>query len=164
MKIARLTATIALLWIGAGCSSVTPASFAAEAPTIATKWSGAVSVSPAHTGDPASRFNASGMVFEANLDEFSDNLANLVRTSLRESGLEIESGGKEIEVEVVYLDFMFQGPCLLDYTVELGHSETFGLQSSGESANFQSACRSALESAVMQLLNDSRTRGYMRSE
>ncbi|MDP7073374.1 MAG: hypothetical protein QF910_02180, partial [Myxococcota bacterium] len=112
--------------------------------------------------DPTSRFNANGMQFSVNLDEFSDNLAQLLRTSLRESGVVIAGGGKKIEIEVVFLDFLFQGPCLVDYTVTLDGSLFFGLQSTGESSNFQTACRSALEDSVTQILNDARTQAYMR--
>ncbi|MBT37935.1 MAG: hypothetical protein CL938_05225 [Deltaproteobacteria bacterium] len=102
------------------------------------------------------------MQFSVNLDEFSDNLAQLLRTSLLESGVVIAGGGKKIEIEVVFLDFLFQGPCLVDYTVTLDGSLFFGLQSTGESSNFQTACRSALEDSVTQILNDARTQAYMR--
>jgi hypothetical protein len=104
------------------------------------------------------------MEFDVDLDVFSDHLAELVRTSLRESGVEIAPGGKNLRLEVVLLDFMYRGPCLVDYTVELGDAERFGLQSTGESSNFQVACRRALQSVVLQLLNDPRTSRYMGSE
>ena len=141
---------------------MTPANFSAKPPAINTAWNGPLEVTAAYHGDPASRFNANGMQFSVNLDEFSDNLAHLLRTSLRESGVVIAAGGKNIQVEVVFLDFLFQGPCLVDYTVTLGKSEIFGLQSAGASSNFQTACRSALADSVSQIVNDPRTQAYMR--
>ncbi len=153
-----------LLCAVTGCSTVTPASFGAKAPSISGEWSGPVAVNALHTGEPASRLNANGMEFDIDLHTFSDHLAELLRTSLRDSGTEMGPGGKEIHLEVEYLDFMYQGPCLLDYTVQLGETSVFGLQSSGASSNFAKACRSALESAVLQILRDQRTRAYMRGE
>ena len=81
--------------------------------------------------------------FAVDLDAFSEHLADLIRESLRESGIASDVDAKQIEIEVVHLDFMFKGPCLIDYNVTLGGEDRFGLQSTGESGNFAKACRSA---------------------
>jgi hypothetical protein len=150
----------AVLTFAVGCSTVTPASFSAKAPAVSVAWPGPLSVRAAHRDDPISRFNANGTAFEANLDRFSDELARLLRDSLEKAGTKTTGGDKTLELQVIYLDFMFQGPCLLDYTVRLGNGEVFGAQSTGDSSNFAWGCRTALESAVTQIVGDSRTVAY----
>jgi len=164
LKLTTLTSAIALALLATGCGTLKPADFKAEPTAIKTAWSGPVEVAGLHKSDPAGRFNANGVAFEIDLDAYSDYLAELVRTSLRDSGVAIGPGGRKLRLEVVYLDFMFQGPCLVDYTVELGNAERFGLQSSGKSSNFATACRSAFEGVVLQVLNDPRTLAYMGGE
>ncbi len=146
--------------LATGCTTVTPGSFASEAPAIAAKWPGAVSITAVHRSDPASRFNANGDVSEIDLNAFSDELARLVRESLAKGGTSTSIGDKTLAVQVIYLDFLFQGPCLVDYRVELGNGEVFGAQSSGDSASYTQGCRSAFESAVRQIVSDARTIAY----
>ena len=118
-------------------------------------------VTPAHRENAASRFNANGMTFAVDLNEFSEQLAGLVTESLEGGGAKIGPGQKTLEIGIVYLDFMFQGPCYIDYTVELGDGELFGQQSSGESRLFDKACARALEAAVVLILEDERTQQYL---
>jgi hypothetical protein len=101
------------------------------------------------------------MTFEIDLNEFSRQLADLVSESLERAGAAIGPAGKGVAVEVVYLDFMFQGPCYVDYTVELGNGEVFGQQATGESSNFTTGCTRALETAVKQIIGDVRTGRYL---
>ncbi len=96
-----------------------------------------------------------------NLDDFSNELARLVRESLQNAGAAIAPGHKTIEVRVVYLDFMFQGPCLVDFDTHLGSGEIFGLQASGERSFYDKACRLAFEAAVKQIVEDPRTTAYL---
>lgn len=154
-----LMATVLLLVIG--CSTITPASFSAKATNLSSAWPSPVSVVSGHSETPLSRFNANGMVFEADLNQFSDELAKLVRESLEKAGTPIAPGHKTLEVHVVYLDLMFQGPCLLDFNTRLGNGEVLGMQSIGDSSNFATGCRAAFESAVLQIINDQRTIAYM---
>jgi len=146
-------------WLG--CSTVTPASFRAKAPPLTTSWPGPTLVTAGYAEKPDSRFNANGVAFEANLDEFSKQLAGLLSDSLRNSGTKIGAGGGVIEVRVIYMDFMFQGPCLLDYSVRLSNGTVFGQQSTGKSGNFAVACTRALEGAVKKIANDVRTAKYL---
>lgn len=147
-----------------GCSTVTPASFSAKAPSVVVSWPGPVSVSAVHVANPRSRLNANGTAFELDLDQFSDELARLVRESLEKAGTATGPGSKTLEVQVIYLDFMYQGPCLVDYRVALGNGEVFGAQSTGDSANFAKACRMALQSAVERIVGDPRAVAYARGD
>jgi len=113
-------------------------------------------IAPLLQENSGARFNANGVTFDIDLNEFSEELARLLRESLEEAGGSA-GAGPEIRVQVDYVDFMFQGPCLLDYRVVLGDGEPFGLQSSGDSTNFAYACRAALEAAVSQVFDDERT-------
>lgn len=144
-----------------GCSTVTPASFRAKAPELSRSWPGQISVTPSYSENPETRFNANGAAFEANLDQFSEQLAGLVAESLQKSGTSIGSSGKAVEIQVVYLDFMFQGPCIVDYTVTLGNGDVFGQQATGPSKMFTTACARALEGAARQIILDSRTAAYL---
>lgn len=85
----RLTVALTLALLGTGCSTITPASFGAEAPRLSVPWSGPIAVSAAPRENPGSRFNANGIAFEVNLDEFSEHLAGLVTDCLRESGVAV---------------------------------------------------------------------------
>ena len=145
-----------------GCATtITPDSFDAEAPELPGAWRGPVSVVSLAQENPHPRFNANGIAFEVDLNSFSSNLAELVSDSLRSAGTDVGIGGKRMRVEVVLLDFMFQGPCFLDYSVHLGNGEVFGQQAIGESSGFTRACRKALEAAVPLILEDARTVGYL---
>jgi hypothetical protein len=157
----RRLAIVALVWLGAGCTSLAPSDFDAEAPQIAAPWSGPVEVSGVHQATPRSRLHANGMTFDLDLDAFSEDLARLLREALREAGVSTRGGGKAIGLQVVYLDFLFGGLCLVDVTVTLGAQQRFGLQSAGEAISFVSACRKALEDAVVGVVNDARTRRYL---
>lgn len=164
MDIDRLGLVVVSTALAFGCSTVTPASFRAEAPDLSRSWPNQVSVTPSYGESPQSRFNASGMTFDANLDQFSEQLAGLVAASLEKSGTTIGPGDRSIEIQVVYLDFMFQGPCMIDYTVTLGNGEVFGQQAIGPSKMFTTACARALEVAIEQIVFDSRTSAYLGGE
>lgn len=155
-------AVFALLLVGVGCAtSLTPEGLQAEAPALSGRWMGRVSVGARAPKDPHPRFQAAGTTLDLDLAAFSQRLADLLSQSLREAGLDVGSEGKKIEVEAVFLDFLFQGPCYLDYNVHLGNGESFGLQSSGDSALYTKACRMAMEEAVLLTLDDARTRRYL---
>jgi hypothetical protein len=161
MCVASRALSLTMLALGLGCSTLTPATFRAKAPDVAPGLRGPVSVTPVHSERPASRFNANGMLFEANLDRFSEQLAGLVAESLEKSGTALGAGGGSLEIQVVYLDFMFQGPCIVDSTVRLGNGAVFGLQATGASKLYDRACARALEAAVRQILGDPRTTAYL---
>lgn len=164
MDINRLGLIVVSTALALGCSTVTPASFRAKAPDLSRSWPGKVSVTPAYDESPQSRFNANGITFEANLDQFSEQLAGLVAGSLEKSGTTIGPGDRSIEIQVVYLDFLFQGPCMIDYTVTLGNGDVFGQQAIGPSKMFTTACARALEGAVEKIVFDSRTSAYLGGE
>lgn len=149
------------LWMALACASVSPSNFDADAPKLAVSWPGPVSVTAVKRENPESRFNTGNAVFKVNLDEFSEQLSDLVSESLEKSGTPIGGGGKHMQIEVVYLDFMFQGPCYVDYTVTLGNGEVFGQQASGASRLFDTACAKALESAVGMIIGEARTLRYL---
>ena len=71
------------------------------------------------------------------------------------------SEARTIAIQVFYLDFLFQGPCLVDYTVTLGEEPPFGLQAIGQSSNLKRACRAAFEAAVSQIVGHPRTAQYL---
>ncbi len=156
----RLVATMALA-LSVGCGSVTPASFRAKAPSVSAPVGAAVVIRAQPQDEPLSRFNASGFAFDLNRDEFSNELARLLEESLDTAGVDVD-GERPIRVQVDYLDFMFQGPCILDYRVWLGEGAAFGLQSEGTSSNFATACRGAFEAAVSDIVRDSRTVEFLR--
>lgn len=150
-----------LLLASTGCSTLTPESFRAQAPPLSVSFPGPVAVTPVIREVAASHLNANGVAFEVDLNRFSEKLAALLAESLGKAGTTIGAGGGVLAVEVVYLDFMFQGPCYVDVTTTLGNGERFGQQTVGESSNFVTACRSALESAVLSIANDPRTASYL---
>src|SRR5262245_56465642 len=86
----------AALALAVGCTTVTPQSFAAKPQAVSVAWSGPLSITSAHRDDPIGRFNANGSVFEVNFDRFSDELARLVRESLRQGGTAIDPGDKTL--------------------------------------------------------------------
>ena len=144
-----------------GCYTFTPASLDIEPPSITGRWPAPVWVTAAPRANPLSRFHPAGNSYEANLDDFSQELARLLRESLQNGGATLGPGHKTIEVQVVYVDYLFQGPCLVDFDTRLGTGEVFGLQASGDGARFDTACRLAFESAVLQALEDPRTMAYL---
>ena len=157
-----LGAVVLFALLASGCAiTLTPASFGAKAPTVSGAWRGPIAVSSIAQENPHPRFNANGTAFPVDLNLFSENLAELLSDSLQSAGVEIGSGGKSLRVEVVLLDFMFQGPCFVDYNVHLGDGKIFGQQTTGESVLFNRACRMAFESAVSQILQDARIIGYL---
>jgi len=145
-----------------GCVSVTPKGFGAKAPYI-TPAKGSVSVSARLVDSPASRFNANGMAFDVDRNRFSEELAQLLEESLARAGVDT-NGARRLEVQVDYIDFMFQGPCILDYRVIFDGRETLGLQSLGDSSNFAFACRSAVEAAVQDIASHKRTIEFLKGE
>ncbi len=155
--------SVALVLATTACSTVTPASFNAKAPAVSIRATAPVSVQAQLTGSSASRFNANGFTFGVDLDAFSSELARLLVKSLRDAGVQIP-GEREIHVQVIYIDFMFQGPCILDYNVSLGANGPFGMQSRGDSSNFAIACRAAMEQAVTDIVADSRTAQFLGGE
>lgn len=161
MDVDRLVLIAVSAGLALGCSTVTPASFRAKAPDLSQQWSGDVSVTPGYAVDPLSRFNANGVTFDVNLDQFSEQLAELVAESLAKSGATIGPSDRTMEIQVVYLDFLFQGPCLVDYSVRLGNGDVFGQQAAAPSKIFTTACARALEQAVQEILRDSRTITYL---
>ena len=164
MDIGRIVVFGVLAALGLGCSSVTPASFRAEAPALSKPWPGEILVTPSYADDPMSHFNANGMTFDVNLDQFSEQLAALVAESLEKSGATIGSGDRSMKIQVVYMDYMFQGPCIFDYTVRLGNGDVFGQQATGPSKMFTTACTRALESAAQNILLDARIVAYLGGE
>jgi len=150
------------LLVAAGCSTVKPAGFHAKPPEITLQAAEAptVSVSPQLRDDPTSHFNANGVTFDIDRNAFSTELARLLAESLKNAGVPA-GGDREIRVAVVYLDFLFSGPCVLDYNVGLGEQPAFGMQSRGDSSNFATACRRALENAVRDIVADSRTAAFL---
>jgi hypothetical protein len=162
MKDVRRPAALLLACAALGCSTVvTPDTFDAEAPLLKSPWPGPVAVLALAQERPHPRFNANGVVFDVDLESFSTHLAGLVAESLRTGGTKIGPSEKSLQVEVVLLDFMFQGPCYLDYNVHLGNGQSFGQQTTGDSSNFTGACRKALEGAVPLILQDTRTARYL---
>lgn len=147
----------------AGCVTVTPKGFGAEAPRVMAPDAAPVAVSARLVEAPTSRFNANGIAFDVDRNVFSQELAALLSESLSRAGVDV-TGERQIEVQVDYIDFLFKGPCLLDYRVILGGGETFGLQSRGESGNFSIACRRAVEAAVADIVHDERTAAFLRGE
>jgi hypothetical protein len=155
----QATAVVLLGAAIAGCASAAkPSAFGADPPSVSFP-AASVSVAPVIRPDAASRLNANGVTFPVDLNEYSDELAGLVRKSLEQAG--VHSGPQVIRIQVDYIDFMYQGPCILDYRVQLGDLSAFGLQSKGDSALFNVACAEALESAVVAILSDGRTRSFM---
>lgn len=152
---------VSILPLALGCYSFVPARLDAKPPPIARRWPQPVSVAATPRENPLSRFTPEGHIYEANLDDFSQELARLLRETLQNGGATVAPGHRSIEVQVVYVDFMFQGPCLVDFDTRLGSGEVFGLQSSGDSMYFEKACRLAFESAVKQVLDDPRTVAYL---
>jgi hypothetical protein len=140
---------------------VSPSDFPAQAPAVPISFRGAVSVLPEQHENAESRFNAAGVTYAADLNAFSEQLAGLVAESLERGGATIGPAEYSLEIQVVHLDFMFQGPCYVDYIVELGSGERFGQQASGESRLPGRACARALEAAVVQILEDRRTARHL---
>ena len=95
------------------------------------------------------------------LEEHLPRLALDVLRAAQLAGRGLEEPHETIEVQVVYVDYLFQGPCLVDFDTRLGTGEVFGLQASGDGARFDTACRLAFESAVLQTLEDRRTVAYL---
>jgi hypothetical protein len=86
------------LTLAVGCTSVTPASFSACPPAVTVAWPGPLSVTSAHRGN-RSHLNANGTAFEVDLDQFSDELARLVRESLENAGTSTERVARRSKCE-----------------------------------------------------------------
>jgi hypothetical protein len=143
------------------CSTISPKGFHAAPPAVSTiAAAAAVTVVPMVRVDNQARFNANGITYALDRNEFSTELARLLEQSLAGAGVKI-GGDRTLEVAVVYMDFLFQGPCLLDYDVRLGSEHVFGSQSRGDSWNFATACRLAMESAAKNIATDARTREFL---
>ncbi|MEE2664224.1 MAG: hypothetical protein VX681_08905 [Myxococcota bacterium] len=144
-----------------GCTTLTPASFRAKPPEFDPIQGGPVVVLAGYTEPEAWRFNANGITFDYNRNAFSEDLARLVSGALSGAGVAVGEGGDPITVRVVYLDFMFQGPCIVDYAVKYGESAWAGGQARYESSNFATACREALELAAHDIVADPRTQLHL---
>lgn len=148
----------------AGCGAIRPSTMGAKAQSMSSDVVAvAVDLRAVPHETPASHFNANGVTFDINRDHFSEDLVVLLRESLEGAG-GVSAGPRTIGVRVDYVDFMFQGPCLIDFRVVLGDQSPFGLQTVGESTNFSYACRSAIEAAVPAVFDDPRTVHYLRGE
>ena len=153
-----LVATLALC----GCGTLSPASLRAKPPELDPIGGGRPVVVLADYAEPETwRFNANGLVFEYNRNAFSEDLARLVSGALSGAGVAVGGGGDAITVRVIYLDFMFQGPCIVDYAVRHGEGEWAGGQTRYESSNFATACREALEIAAREIASSPRTLAHL---
>jgi len=161
MKLSRFIVLFTSAALLVGCSSINAASFKPKPQEVTVHWNRPVQVVPIAREDGAGRLNANGMAFDIDLNEFSSVLSKLVNDSLSKSGATLAPGDRTISIEVIYVDYMYKGFCLIDYTVTLGNGTLRGFQASGESALFDRACRKALESAVAQIVNDPQTIRYM---
>jgi hypothetical protein len=161
MYLTRLIALLGALFLFGGCASFSPKSIGAEPQAVTLAWSGPVSVVPIMTGNGMSDVYAPMKMIPIDLNDYSESLAELVRLSIEKAGG--ATGGEErtIAVQVTYLDFLFQGPCLLDYRVVLGNEPPFGNQATGQNKNLKRACRAAFESAVSQIVGHPRTVQYL---
>lgn len=150
-----------MIFLGVGCA-VTPESFDAEPQPLATPWPGPVSVGPGGHPEAISALLAEGRIYPLELDALSDKLARLLVESLEGAGTTIGPGGASLMLRVVHVDYLFEGPCLIDYTVTLGTGERFGLQAAGDVwTGFKASCGEALEAAVRQVTGDSRITEYL---
>jgi hypothetical protein len=143
------------------CSSIAAKGFRATPPALPPiAGARAVTVVPLVREDGQARFNANGITYEIDRNEVSAELARLLEQSLAGAGVSIH-GKRTLKLAVVYMDFMFQGPCVLDYDVWLGSKHAFGSQARGDSWNFATACRLAMESAAEDIATDARTREFL---
>ena len=129
--------------------------FGAEARKVSLGWSAPVAVSAARTARPDAPFNVGGSIRKAKLDDQSDAMAELLRATLEESGATVAPGGKTLEVEVVHMDLLFGGPCVIDVTTRLGDGAVFGVQSQRDD------CKDAFEDAATRILGHERTYRYL---
>jgi hypothetical protein len=161
MYLTRLIALLGTLFLFGGCASFSPKSIGAEPQAVTLAWSGPVSVVPLTTDNGMSDVFAPMKMIPIDLNDYSESLAELVRLSIEKAGG--ATGGEEriIAVQVTYLDFLFQGPCLLDYRVVLGDETPFGDQTTGQDKNLKRACRAAFEAAVSQIVGHPRTVRYL---
>jgi hypothetical protein len=158
----RILLSLAGLILSVACTTITPASFSAKPPEVGSMSGGPVAVTGEHAQPASWRFHAAGVAYEYDRNAFSDELARLVAQSLSRAGAVIGAGGGSIAVRVIYLDFLFQGPCIVDYAVRYGDDDTWtGGQTQYDSASFATACREALEQAAAEIAAARRTRDYV---
>ena len=91
---------------------------------------------------------------------FSEAMAALLRGSVEASGAAVVPQGKTIAVEVVHVDFLYKGPCLVDTTVRLGNGLAFGVQGQGGKPA-RVGCREAFEDSIRLILGNPRTADYL---
>ena len=161
MVLTRLVALLGALFLFGGCASFSPKSIGAKPQPVTPAWSGPVRVVPLKMENAMSKLYVMAKAQEIDLNDYSDSMAELVRLSLEQSGVATAGAERTLAVQVIYLDFLFQGPCLVDYTVTLGEEPPFGLQAQGQSSNLKRACRAAFESAVSQIVGHPRTAQYL---
>lgn len=162
--VARLLLTCGAIAGLCACVSFTPEDLKPEARRAAIAAAAPAEVVAVATNNAPEFLYVNGQSKEVDLDGFSKVLATLVADSLRASGVGIEVGGRPISLQVAWLDFMFQGPCIVDYNVVLGENEPFGQQSKGRGGNLEKACRLAFEAASDQILRDVRTVRYLEEK
>ncbi|MBW2510266.1 MAG: hypothetical protein JRE81_16675 [Deltaproteobacteria bacterium] len=153
--------SVALLFFAGCASSLPPKSIGAKPQSITPAWSTPVDVVPLKIEDGLSQIHFVGQSLDIDLNEYSESLAALVRDSLEQSGVSSAGDGPTIAVQVIYIEFLFGGPCLFDYAVKLGDAPRFGQQSAGEKGGLKRACRAAMEAAVSQIVADQRTVQYL---
>jgi hypothetical protein len=143
------------------CTTISPDELGATPTRVEAAGLGRVNVVPILVSKSSARFNSSGRAQEIDLNEYSEMFADLIAASLRESGAELGDDGRTLGVRVIWMDHLFHGPCLLDYTAYFGTEQRAGFQAKGLGQSAQSSCKLAFEAAVTQLLGEALTRDYL---
>ena len=159
----RLAVMLSIAVAALGCTSFTPAGLKAKPPEVRGLEGGPVAVVGQHEEPTLLQLNANGVEIEYDRNGFADELARLVAESMSEAGVNVGAGGGTIGVRIVYMDFLFQGPCIVDYGIRYGDGDWLGGQARHESSSFMTACREALEQAASEIASSSRTRSYLEN-
>lgn len=166
-RCASLMATCGILVVTQlGCASLSLESFKATPPEVTFELSSTsqagVSISAEPHPNPAIRLHVKGSAYDFDRNSLSNELVRLLSGSFETAGLNVV-GTQRIRLQVDHLDYLFFGPCIVDFHVWLGNEPAFGLQSEGSGA-VRTACRQALENAVLNVASHPRTIDFLEGK